>query len=858
MRSLRKDSLFLDILFLVLVFAIFRVVSLRYSSRALAQEMAYRQTAVDSIGDVVDSFILAETDKIRFLTPLLAASNDVSANLEPLLGGVKSLRAVYNVDRQFRVHRILFMEHPNRGYLENVNLTPRLIVGDMEFALREQTTVITRLHSSIATGLYSFSFLFPHENGILVAEVDLENILDVVRRTGLLKTYKDSTVLLINPLNGQVHYSSDVAVFPFMQFSPPAPDFAVVGGKPYYYAMRQMRVLDLVLVALSPRQSVEALVGMMRQYLNLILACLCALALARWFFLRQSILRPLARFLERIRSGDSSPPSPHRYREWSQLENTYVDARRRIESSAAALQSARDFLHLVIDAVPASVVVLDRSGNVVHWNQAARRMAHSANGAPPPPGNAASLFPFLENLGTDFSSILSKAKRFSSRGLLVRSNPSSSSYYDVIFSPFSSGSFSGGVLVVLDVSREMRKDLQLQQAQKMDMIGNLAGGLAHDLNNLLGGISGSAEMMGLLAQDPVFDSKQFDHYLHLVSQSVSRAAEMVRQLLTLSRKQEVDLRPANLGDVVANVVRIAERTLLKSVSIDVHGPDSPPMVLGDPARLEQVFLNLVLNAAHAMTTMRPTGADQGGTVCIRIAPVQPGPQLRAKFAAAGDRPCWLVAVSDSGVGMSPDVLRKIFDPFFTTRAKGTGLGLAMVYNILQYHGGFVDVYSEEGLGSTFNVYLPALDAPGLLPDAPANPAHPIVRGQGLVLVADDDDVMRSTAADFLAACGYSVLAAADGRECVEIYRQNASSVSVVLLDMVMPVLSGHDAYLCLRQLDPNVKVLLCSGFKQDQRVLDILKLGAAGFVQKPYALHELSSAIHRAIAATPAPQGSTP
>ncbi len=847
MRSLRRDSLLLDLVLLFLVVGAFRMVSFRYGARMFRQEMAFRQTILDSLDEVVDSFILAETGKIRFLTPFLADFDNGKIDAETLLADVKTVQAVYHVDRDMRVDRILHLPHPNPDYLENVNLTPRQIARDLENALREQKTVITKLHSSVATGLYSFSFLFPHAGGILIAEVDLERILDVVRETGLLRTYKDSLVLLVDPRTGQVHYSSEPGKYPFMHFSPGTPEMTTVAGETYYYTMRRMKVLDLMLVVLTPRQSLEVYIGLMRDYLNLLLACLGGLLLLRWYYVHQSFWRPLAGFLERIRGGGGAPGVPPRYQEWGELERTYDEANARIRTMTGELQSARDFLRRVIDAVPANVLVLDPGGRIVHWNQTARRAAGVADDTPPS-GQALDFFPFLEGVPDGFAATLARGRAFSARGLPVQQE-SATSYYDLIYSPLASGEFHGGVLIILDVTRELRKDLQLQQAQKMDMIGNLAGGLAHDLNNVLGGISGAAEMMGLLIQDPVLDERQFQNYQELIGQSVARAAEMVRQLLTLSRKQEMDLKPASLKEILANVARLAERALMKTVSLDLHYPDDEAMVQADAARLEQVFLNLFINAAHAMTTMRGPDEEPGGTICVRLAKIQPGDMMRAKHPDCLDVPHWLVAVSDSGVGMSPAIRQKIFEPFFTTRTKGTGLGLAMVYNIVQYHAGFIDVYSEEGHGSTFNVYLPAA-APATGPAALAGAAdRSVVRGEGVVLVADDDDVMRSTAADLLTKCGYTVWTASDGRECVEIYGKQAETIDAVLLDMVMPNLSGHDAYLRLLALNPEVKVLLCSGFKQDHRVQQILELGAVGFVQKPYSLHELSAAIHDVVTA---------
>lgn len=847
MRSLRKDSLFLDILFLVLVFATFRMVSIRYGSRILQQEIELRKTIIDSLDNVVDSFILAETEKIRFLTPFLPDMGNEKVDVGTLLGEVKSVRAVYDVDRNMRVRHIFYLEHPNPNYLDNVNLTPRQIAPDMEYAFKTQKTVITKLHSSVATGKYSFSFLFPHANGILIAEADLQNILELVRATGVLTTYKDSTVLLINPLNQQVHYSSDSATYPYMQFSPTTPELTSVGGKDYYYTMQHMKVLDLMLVVLTPRHSLESFVGMMRQYMNLLLACLCLLTLVRWYFIRQSMWKPLALFLEKIKRGENPEFRHQRYQEWDRLEQTYDEARQRIANMTHSLESARDFLRLIIDAVPASVLVLDRQGKIVHWNRSAKEVARVEPDAPPA-GQVTELFPFLKTIKDNFETVLASEKAFSSRGLPAQVD-STTSYYDLIYSPLSSDAFSGGVLIILDVTRELRKDLQLQQAQKMDMIGNLAGGLAHDLNNLLGGISGSAEMMGFLILNPTFDHQQFLQYQEMIIQSVSRAAEMVKQLLTLSRKQEVALQPADLNTILSNVARLAERTLMKCVGLDIRYPEGEAMIMADAPRMEQVFLNLFLNASHAMTTMRPPDVPQGGTIGVRIAQVTLDAHMRVKHPDCAEGPYWLVAISDSGVGMSPAILQKIFEPFFTTRAKGTGLGLAMVYNIVQYHAGFIDVYSEEGLGSTFNVYIPAMTSASQAPRKPETGERSIVHGSGMILIADDDEVMRTTAADFLVMCGYTVATASNGRECVELYQKLSDRIDAVLLDMVMPVLSGYDVYLKLLMLNPNVKVMLCSGFKQDQRVVKILELGAVGFVQKPYSLYDLSVAMHKAVSA---------
>jgi CheY-like chemotaxis protein len=208
---------------------------------------------------------------------------------------------------------------------------------------------------------------------------------------------------------------------------------------------------------------------------------------------------------------------------------------------------------------------------------------------------------------------------------------------------------------------------------------------------------------------------------------------------------------------------------------------------------------------------------------------------------------WLVRIEDTGVGMEPRVMAKIFDPFFTTKGKGkgTGLGLAMVYNIVRQHGGFLEVDTQSGKGSTFRVYLPAWDVAPL--EAMAAADDPI-RGEGLVLVVDDEEMIRLTAKAMLETCGYTVLLAEDGMQAVELFQQGHQEIVAVLLDMVMPKMSGRETYLALRQIDRKLKVLLSSGFRQDERVEEVLSLGVQGFVQKPYALREMAAAIHQVIA----------
>lgn len=848
MRQLYRDSILLDLSFVICVFAIFAVAYLSYNSTLYEQERENRAGIIHSIEKVIDTFIVSETEKIRFFIPLLDDANPGSKQIETLLGEVKSVRSVYNVNMDFVVNRIVYSEHPNKEYLENINLTPSQIAHDMEKALSTKQTVITALHSSIATGKYSFSFLFPHHKGILIAEVDLENILNVLSKTGILTTYRNSVVLITRPVNGQVLYSSDEQLFPFMHFSPPAGELVKIDNEQYYYTTQDLSSIGLSLVILTTRSAFETFSGMMRRYLYLILLSLCVLTFIRWYWTKRAVLKPLAAFVHHVSDGGPGSGAPaHLYREWNILESAYDKTRKSLELTSANLKASSDFLSRVINAVPASILVVDEHTKIRLWNQTACELAGMSPGALPVNSDAGSLYMALKPLVSEIQNALQFQKPGLWRGLSVITD-NTTFYYDVILSPLELENKLGGVIIIMDVTEQMRKDLQLQQAQKMDMIGNLAGGFAHDFNNILGGISAAVEMMGVVLQNPSLDQNKLMKYQIMIHESVMRAAEMVQQLLTLSRKRELTLRPCDLRSVLRNVEKIAERTLLKSVTIHCELPDESARINADIARLEQVFLNLLINASHAMTIMRKDSDNCGGIIGIKLRRVMSGALYHLNSAEKANASAyWKVSVSDSGVGIKKENLGRIFDPFFTTKAEGTGLGLSMVYNIINHHQGFIDVHSEENAGSTFNVYIPECACDPESEDATLR-HETIEPGEGGILIADDDTVMRSVAASFLQECGYNVWTASDGEECVKMYRVHGAQIDLVLLDMVMPKLSGYESYLQLKQLQPAVKVILCSGFKQDQRVVDTLKNGASGFLQKPYSLSDLSREIHKLLA----------
>jgi len=318
-------------------------------------------------------------------------------------------------------------------------------------------------------------------------------------------------------------------------------------------------------------------------------------------------------------------------------------------------------------------------------------------------------------------------------------------------------------------------------------------------------------------------------------------------MLDFSRKQELALAPVDLNLTMKHVMKICNSSIDKSVELDFKFNDDVAMVDADPTQLEQVLLNLCINASHSMTIMRKKSKETGGKLTVAIERFRADNNFIKLYEKANNIEYWMLIVSDTGIGMSNDIKLKIFDPFFTTKKKGvgTGLGLAMVYNIIKQHKGFIDVYSEEGIGTTFKIYLPILYNEKTTEQKSEN--ENIEKGEGLILVIDDEEIMATLAKDILEECGYQIIFANDGKEGLEVFKNNYKSIKAVLLDMIMPKMDGKSTYINMKKINPDIKVLLTSGFKQDDRVNDILSLGVQGFIQKPYSFEKLAKSMMKLI-----------
>ena len=586
-----------------------------------------------------------------------------------------------------------------------------------------------------------------------------------------------------------------------------------------------------------------------RGNINLIVAFIViALSITSIVFLivRNSFVKPvlaLADISENItRSNDYALRIDKRSDdEIGTLYDRFNDMLQEIESGRVKLQRSMNMLSNIIESMPSMLVSLDENGVVSQWNHA----AEIATGI-----RAADI---LGKTIWEMTSYFDPYKD-SFRDIITSRNPvhyyrqkyvnGGVGYKNVSLFPLVANGVSGLVIRVDDITESEKKEDQLRQAQKMETIGTLAGGLAHDFNNILAGIMGNLSLLRLKLNSGVdTPQKTLNGYIDTVEKQSQRAADMVQQLLTLCRKQELSFSLVDLNRTLDNVMKICDSTCDKAVELKPIYAEEKAIINADPGQIEQVILNLCVNAYHAMTMMKKEGETFGGRLTVTIQKIFADRSFRSTHPEAKEMAYWSVSIQDTGVGMDSKTIAKIFDPFFTTkeRGKGSGLGLSMVYNIVQQHGGFIDVYSEIGLGSTFAVYFPHAEGEEFLKEIDSRDS--LIRGEGLILVVDDELVLREMAKEILTECGYSVILAADGQEGVEVFEKEHDGIRLVILDLVMPRKSGKETYLEMKKIDSKVKVLLASGFSQDERVEQILSMGVQGFIQKPYTIARLTKEV---------------
>jgi two-component system, cell cycle sensor histidine kinase and response regulator CckA len=383
-----------------------------------------------------------------------------------------------------------------------------------------------------------------------------------------------------------------------------------------------------------------------------------------------------------------------------------------------------------------------------------------------------------------------------------------------------------------DITARKKLEAQLLRSQRVESIGTLASGIAHDLNNVLAPILMSCQLLASYDMDA--ERKQ---WLEIISRSAQRGADLVKQVLSFCRGVEVRRTELQVKSVMDEIEHIAHQTFPKSIKIQTSLSQDLWGIVADPTQLHQVLLNLCVNARDAM--------PNGGVLTLAaenalIDSPQPNPSRETD-----PRPHLMIMVADTGTGISPEIREQIFDPFFTTKeiGKGTGLGLSTSLGIVKSHGGFINVYSEPGAGTVFKVYLPAL--PAAHGAGRKNPGEQLPRGHGeLILLVDDEAAVRAITAQTLQTFGYNVITACDGSEAIQLYGRHSEAVALILMDMAMPVMDGPATIHALGRRNPHLKVIAVSGLSSENHMSKAPSEAVKAFLSKPYSAETLLQTVH--------------
>jgi len=509
---------------------------------------------------------------------------------------------------------------------------------------------------------------------------------------------------------------------------------------------------------------------------------------------------------------------------------------------------AEENLNTLVNSLDSMLLTVDVAGVIHQWNKSAERFflidTQYALGK-----IVWDLLPFFKSYKDKLENVLysKKPREFYKEQI----DEFKGRYFNIMMT-YTQG-MNAVVIKIDDVTEHEKMDEQIRQSQKMEVVENLIGGLAHNFNNVLGAITGTISLMKYSFENKEATSaEEIANSFEIIEGSADRATQMVRQLQALTMRQEAMpiFTAFDLNDLVKSVLNICANTLDKKIELVGEIENVKAMVNADLKQLEQVLLNLCDNAAQAMTTMRPDSQPQGGVLTMSVHILRPSKEFRDKHPKAIESSYWIVTVSDTGVGMDEHTLARIFDPFFTTKdeTKASGLGLTIASKIVEQHRGFIEASSVPWKGTSFSIYLPELVIQAAEEVAEAPEPKKMPTGTGLILVVDDENIMRKTAKNILKKLGYEVIFGENGEDGLNVFKERHQEIAAVVLDMAMPKMSGKEAFIEMRKIQPDCKVLLASGFEPEEKsVQETLALGITGYIKKPYTMTTLAEAVKKVI-----------
>jgi len=502
-----------------------------------------------------------------------------------------------------------------------------------------------------------------------------------------------------------------------------------------------------------------------------------------------------------------------------------------------AVRESEEKYRLLVQNAPIGIISVDTEGRITEANEKMLAILGSPSAEATKSINVLTFPPLVEAGVSEKIKICMEENRPIEAEMPYTSKWGKQAHLRVLLRPMSDSRASalGCQAIVEDIGVRKSLEKQLRRAQKMESIGTLAGGIAHDFNNLLTIILGYSELslLGKEEGDPGYQD------LQTILQTTKRGADLVRQILTFSREVETQPRPISLNHEVEQAQKLLYKTISKMIEIQLFMAEDLKTINADPVQVEQVVMNLAVNSQHAM--------PDGGRLVFETKNVILDEEYCKTHLEAQPGEYVMLMVSDTGHGIEKEALEHIFEPFYSTKkpGEGTGLGLAMVHGIVKQNRGFINCYSEPGVGTTFKIYLPTLDL-GTKSDVETSGVTPAF-GTETILLVDDEELIRDLGQRHLSRAGYTVLTALNGQEALEIYERQRADISLVLLDLIMPEMGGRECLEELLRIDPQVKVLIASGFSVNGPTRDAIEGGARGFVSKPFDMKRLLQTVRKVL-----------